>query len=65
MDENLKEAMRLLIECADEMRVCEEEHHHTVSRLLKKKLRAIFAKHGLTDPATVANLLCIPQGERG
>ncbi len=60
MDADLKEAVKLLIECADELRKHEWQGCGTyTTEQLKHKLRTFFAKHGLTDPATVANVLCI------
>ena len=47
MSEEMKEAMRLLLECADELRRHDEEYQHRTTEALKDTLRAFFARRGL------------------
>ena len=58
MTDDLKDAMRLLVECMDELRLHDEEYKHVTRPELRTRLREFFNKRGLSDPIAAANTLC-------
>lgn len=63
MSDDFREACKLLIECADEVRKHDEGYRHRTSEQLKEKLRDFFTRHGLNDPTSAAEKLCSPPHE--
>ncbi len=54
MSDDLKEAVRLLFECAGELQLHEEWDDHVTSQELKDKMLAFLAKHGMDDAKRAA-----------
>lgn len=61
MSDETKEAVRLLFECADEIRLHENSHHHVTRPELKKRLRDYLVKIGLDNPEKAVEELVLPQ----
>lgn len=60
MSNETKEAVRLLVECMDELRMHDEDGSHRTNPDLKRRLCAYFDAHGLSDPVAMAIALCEP-----
>lgn len=60
MDEITKEALRLLFECMEELRLHDEEYEHVTNPALKQHLQHFLVKHNLDNPQQVINKLCNP-----
>jgi len=58
MSDETKEAVRLLVECMDELRRHDTYPSHRTDPELKQRLQAFMVKYGLDDPVVGANLLC-------
>lgn len=58
MSEETKEAVRLLFECMDELRLHDEEYKHKTSKSLKERLKEYLVRNGIGDPLIAAQVLC-------